>query len=239
LLIGLFVVFIFSMIFPFLIISVVILKPKYKFEKSNYKVASKNSFSKTIKDKGIYGEFITFTYLEELNFYKRLLANLYLPKPDGSTTEIDLLMISQTGIYVFESKNYSGWIFGDERHKNWTQTLKGNKKNQFYNPIWQNNGHINALMTVLGMQEGNLFKSIIVFSERCELKKINVASPNVRVIKRDSLINTINQDQEGFHGVLTIEEIERIYLKLQEFNCVDERTKEAHIKNIRDGNRGL
>lgn len=43
------------------------------------------------------------------------MTNLYLPKEDGSTTEIDLIMLSETGILVFESKNYSGWIFGDEK----------------------------------------------------------------------------------------------------------------------------
>ncbi|NLK22184.1 MAG: NERD domain-containing protein [Epulopiscium sp.] len=26
-------------------------------------------------------------------------------------------------MYVFESKNYSGWIFGNEKDKNWTQML--------------------------------------------------------------------------------------------------------------------
>lgn len=39
------------------------------------------------------------------------------------TYEIDLIMISETGIYVFESKNYSGWIFGDEKQRYWTQIL--------------------------------------------------------------------------------------------------------------------
>jgi hypothetical protein len=52
------------------------------------------------------------------------MTNLYIPKKDGSTTEIDLIMLSQTGVYVFESKNYSGWIFGDEKSKNWMQTLQ-------------------------------------------------------------------------------------------------------------------
>jgi hypothetical protein len=63
-----------------------------------------------------------------------------LSKKDGSTTEIDLIMIDETGIYVFESKNYSGWIFGDEKRKNWVQTLENRQKNYFYNPIWQNGG---------------------------------------------------------------------------------------------------
>jgi hypothetical protein len=67
----------------------------------------------TIFNSGNYGEFLTFCCLEKLKGDHKLLTNVYLPKKDGSTTEIDLIMIDETGIYVFESKNYSGWIFGD------------------------------------------------------------------------------------------------------------------------------
>lgn len=228
------------LIIPFIILPVVIYLPKYiKYRNSKYKDGSKNSFLKVVGDKGTYGEFLTFTYLEELDFYKRLMTNLYLPKADGSTTEIDLLMISHTGIYVIESKNYSGWIYGDENYRNWTQTLKNGKKNYFYNPIWQNKGHINALKNVLNINEDNVLKSLIVFSKRCELKNINHTTPNVRVIKRSSIIDTIKKDQIGFNKVLSVDEIERYYLKLKEFNCVDESIKEDHIRNIREGKRGL
>lgn len=56
---------------------------------------------------------------------------MYVPKDDGTTTEIDLIMLSPMGIYVFESKNYSGWIFGNEKSRYWTQTLENKKKNNF------------------------------------------------------------------------------------------------------------
>lgn len=41
--------------------------------------------------------------------------------------EIDMIMLCQKGIYVIENKNYSGWIFGDEKSKNWCEILKGKK----------------------------------------------------------------------------------------------------------------
>lgn len=46
-----------------------------------------------------------------------------MPKTNGETTEIDLILIHETGIYVIESKNYKGWIFESEEQKNWIQTL--------------------------------------------------------------------------------------------------------------------
>lgn len=203
-----------------------------KYRNSNYKLVSGNSFFKTIFDKGNYGEFLTFVKLEKLGNQNKLLTNLYIPRDDGTTTEVDLVMISPTGIYVFESKNYSGWIFGDEKNKNWTQTLENGQKNRFYNPIWQNKAHINALKTVLNLND-DAFKSYIIFSERCTLKKINVTSSNVKVIKRDQLIKTIKKDIKDSPELLTPEEVNQIYLSLQKYANVDEVVKQEHIDNIK------
>lgn len=67
----------------------------------------------------------------------KILRNVYLPKDNGETSEIDVLYITQKGIFVFESKNYSGWIFGDEKGQYWTAMLPNRQKNRFYNPIKQ------------------------------------------------------------------------------------------------------
>ncbi len=203
-----------------------------KYRNSNYKLVSGNSFFKTIFDKGNYGEFLTFTKLEKLSDQNKLLTNLYIPRDDGTTTEVDLVMISPTGIYVFESKNYSGWIFGDEKNKNWTQTLENGQKNRFYNPIWQNKAHINALKTVLNLND-DAFKSYIIFSERCTLKKINVTSPNVKVIKRDQLIKNVKKDIKDFPEIFTSDEVNKIYSSLQKYTNVDEDIKQAHIEAIK------
>ncbi|HZJ99216.1 MAG TPA: nuclease-related domain-containing protein [Tissierellaceae bacterium] len=218
-----------------IIVSGIFLLPKYiTYRNSDYGIASSNSFLRTIGDKGIYGEFITFTYLEKIKGYNKILANIYLPKKDGSTTEIDLLMVTETGIYVIESKNYSGWIFGDEEHKNWTQSLNNRRKNKFYNPIWQNKGHISALSAVLNLNDDGIYKSIIVFSERCELKKIRITSENTKLIKRNKLIKIINDDIKTSSKVLSKSEIGQIYLRIKEFTCVDEKTKLDHISRLQD-----
>lgn len=79
-----------------------------------------------------------------------------------------MILIHESGIYVFESKNYGGWIFGDERQHYWTQTLplgRGrSQKNRFYNPIRQNKGHIKWLSNYLNL-DTKFFYSYIVFSK--------------------------------------------------------------------------
>ena len=211
----------------------ILLLPVYlKYRKSEYKTASGNSFIRTLIDKGNYGEFLIFYKLEKLNGSHRLMTNLYLPKEDGSTTEVDLIMISETGIYVFESKNYSGWIFGDENQKNWTQSLKGNQKHRFYNPIWQNKGHISGLKYTLALDDA-YFKSYIVFSDRCTLKKVSVKSKNIKVLKRNALLKSVGRDDLNSDLILSPQEVEAIYLKLKAYTCVDPSVKKAHIDHIK------
>lgn len=221
---------------PFIVIAVTVLPKYFKHKKSTYKVASGNGFLKTLLDKGNYGEFLTFDYLEKLDGHHKLMTNLYIPKKDGSTTEIDLIMLSETGIYVFESKNYSGWIFGDDKNKNWMQTLENKQKHRFYNPIWQNKGHITALKSVVEIENDNLYKSYIVFSERCTLKKITVTSSNVVVVKRNDLIKSIKRDIAKQPKLMSKEEVDQLYVKLQKYTRVDDRVKKARIYQIRMNN---
>ncbi len=223
-----------EVIFSLLLFIIILYAPSYfNFKGSKYKDVSGNTYFRTIFDKGNYGEFLTFVILEKMEGYHRLMTNLYLPKKGGTTTEVDLIMLSETGIYVFESKNYSGWIFGDEASKNWTQTLNSRKKSRFFNPIWQNSAHINALKAVIGA-DNKLYKSYIIFSRRCTLKKINVTSNHVKVIKRNQLINTIKKDIISSEKILTPEEIDQIYAKLLKYAHADGIIKQAHVSNIKN-----
>jgi len=213
--------------------AIILLFKYYKFNKSTYQVASGNHFFQTIFDKGNNGEYLTYAHLEKLEGPHRLMTNLYIPKKDGTTTEIDLIMLSPSGIYVFESKNYSGWIFGDEKNKNWVQTYKNNQKYRFFNPIWQNKGHINALKTIIEEEYHHFFKSYIIFSERCTLKKINVTSPNVKVLNRNLILKAIKHDIEETTTLMSVAEINYLYFQLQKYTRADDQVKHAHIASVR------
>lgn len=163
-------------LFMFLLIIFVIYSFKNKnFKKGSYYKITHNSFLFTIFDAGRNGEYQIYKRLSNHESKGgKFLFNCYLPKDNGETTEIDVLLINSNGIYVFESKNYSGWIFGDEKGKNWTQVLPKGKgrshKEYFFNPIIQNNVHIKWLRNIVGV-EAPVY-SIIAFSERCTLKRL-------------------------------------------------------------------
>lgn len=203
----------------------------------NYSQESGNPFFRTFLDKGIYGEYKTYSILEKIPGHKRILTNLYIPKNDEAMTEIDLIMITEKGFYVIESKNYGGWIFGDEKQKQWTQVFSPRKKYRFYNPIRQNAGHIRALGQLLEIEDKRLFKSFIVFSERCTLKKVTVYSHDITVLKRNRLALKMKENLLASPALLSPAEIDGYYAILNRYARADRTVKQTHIQNITENNK--
>lgn len=182
---------------------------------------------------GRRGERLTERELKWVKAFGRdgkVLRNVYVPKGDGETSEIDVMFITQKGIFVIESKNYSGWIFGNEADRYWTVVLEGGHKNRFYNPIMQNRGHVKWLANYLA-DDTPLF-SIVAFSVRCELKKVMVSSKEVRVIKRDRLYATVRDIWDSAEDVLDEAAVSGLHDRLMPLTDVDEATKAAHVADI-------
>ncbi len=203
------------------------------FEKSTYKQVTQERFLKAVRDKGIWGEYLTTRQLEKVEGYGKFVMNTYLPKVRGKgLTEIDITFIHESGIYVLESKNYSGWIFGKEADRQWTQMFKNRYKQRFYNPIKQNEQHLKSMEQFLAKTvEDNVFQSVIVFSERCELKKITIDSSHVHVIKRNDLRRTIKRLATVKR--LTSMQVDSVYEQLKQQSQVDQQVKDAHIEAIK------
>lgn len=209
----------------------------HNFNKSTYHKSTNNSYFGTIHNIGKNGEYQIFKQLQFLE--KRgckFLFNVYLPKDNGETTEIDVILLAPKGIIVFESKNYSGWIFGNEKYKNWTQTLpqgKGkSRKEHFFNPIMQNNLHIKWLKNVIG--EDYSIHSIIAFSERCTLKDITIYSKDIQVIKRNDIHSAVGKIFNPIEKpIISDNEIQKLYDLLYLYSQVSEQVKQEHINNIK------
>lgn len=83
---------------------------------------------------------------------------------------------------MFEVKDYSGWIFGNEHQRHWTQLLAyGKEKHRFYNPVIQNSGHIQAIRQCLP-QIGIPIYSVIVFFGNSEFKNVTCNANNTFII---------------------------------------------------------
>ncbi len=97
----------------------------------------------------------------------RRIDNVIIPSTNG-TTQIDHILVSTYGVFVIETKNMDGWIFGDAGQDKWTQ-VKFSRKYQFQNPLRQNYRHTKSLSDFLGIDHG-LFHSVIFFIGDCEFK---------------------------------------------------------------------
>lgn len=112
--------------------------------------------------KGLFGELLV-NVLAKFSLDKskyHLIKNVTLPTEDG-TTQIDHIIVSRFGIFVVETKNLKGWIFGSENQAMWTQKIYRHS-NRFQNPLRQNYKHIKTLESALGIGVDKFF-SVIVF----------------------------------------------------------------------------
>lgn len=208
-----------------------------KYKNSSYYKLTQNSYFEVNNNAGAYGEFSVYKNLQYFeNLGAKFLFNLYIPAENGKTTEIDVLMICSHGIFVFESKNFSGWIFGNERQRKWTQSLPVGygecHKEYFYNPIMQNAYHIKHLRNII--EQDIRMLSVIVFSDNCTLKNIQVSSENVFVVYLSNLKSLISNLLKKYDTkLLSKYQQDEIYNRLYSFSQVSDFTKMNHILNLK------
>lgn len=180
--------------------------------------------SKT-KIKGIIGEKIISSILYFLEKHKYKVINNVVLKAGEITSQIDHIVISDFGIFVIETKNYKGWIFGSENSEYWTQIIY-KRKEKFYNPIRQNLGHIKALKNCLIEYPNLEYRSIIVFSSKTDIK----VNTKTDVVNSYRLIATIKR----YAGKnITETEKENIFEKINALNLINTYDKRQHIKSIK------
>ncbi|MBR0393012.1 MAG: NERD domain-containing protein [Oscillospiraceae bacterium] len=140
------------------------------------------------------------------------------------TTQIDHIVVAPTGIFVIETKNYSGWIFGDDKSKQWKQTFKKTQGNYFYNPVKQNWGHIFALAERLRL-DPDVFRPIVVFSDNCDLH-VESKTPVIYMSQLRELIMSYKK------VVLQQHETYLIAGWLNKLNLSDDDIDKEHVQSI-------
>ena len=176
--------------------------------------------------RGQRGELFVATILKRLPKDEyHVLNDLMIENNGYGTTQIDHIVLSIYGIFVIETKNYSGSIYGGERSEEWTKNVYGNKYS-FRNPIRQNYGHIKALSNKLGVDE-KYFIPIVVFTNRARL----IGDFESPVIYAGELLKEIK-----FHNTIkfTKEQIIRMYDLLNSIPKYDRDTKKKHVKDIKE-----
>lgn len=157
----------------------------------------------------------------------RIYQNAYITYKNGKTTEIDILALTNKQLYVIESKNYNGRINVANGQKNWYVNYRNGQSYTVYNPLMQNETHINALKNQLGIP-ASYMKSLVVFGNNTEI----VGDSIENVINTIQLIPYISEVEQSIPDMpqSDIIEIDKL-LK----GCInkDPVTKFLHILNIK------
>ncbi|MBK8202608.1 MAG: NERD domain-containing protein [Bdellovibrionales bacterium] len=149
--------------------------------------------------------------------------NLIIPASNG-TTQIDHILVSQYGIFIVETKNKGGWIFGSEDQAKWTQSFFG-KKYSFQNPLRQTYRQKKVLAEFLHVHESYIH-SVIYFVGDCKFK-----TPLPSNVINSGLGSYIKQFREQ---VLPENELNRIVTKLEQHISESTLSTSDHVRSLRE-----
>jgi hypothetical protein len=162
-----------------------------------------------------------------------IFHDLYIEKKDGTYSQIDIVVLTEKGVIVIEVKDFSGWIFGFGNNEKWVHIL-GKMKYPFYNPIFQNEGHIRSLKNKLNVQDNIPFYSLIVFYGECELKKISNIPDGTMIVKSKKSIKTYNSIIQNYNSSDRYNEyVIREILNIGVINGGDKEIKSQHIQDLK------
>lgn len=155
----------------------------------------------------------------------RMIKNVTLPTGDGST-QIDHIIVSEFGVFVVETKNMKGWIFGSESQKQWTQKIFKHS-NGFQNPLHQNYKHVKTLQSLLSLREEQIH-SLIVFVGNSQFKtsmpaNVTQGGGYIRYIKSKTI------------PVLEKQEVRDITIRIKQGRLSPSlKTSFEHVKHVQE-----
>ncbi len=175
--------------------------------------------------KGWFGEqkttFDMWLSLDD-DVYKRFHDTI-IPSANG-TTQIDHIVVSRFGIFIVETKNKSGWIFGSEDQPNWTQSLYG-KNYSFQNPLRQTYRQKKVLAQFLSVKDSNI-RSIIYFAGDCRFRT---------QLPSNVLRSGLGSHIQGYREpVFSVEELNVIVQKLIQHKLNSPLSNSDHLRSLRE-----
>lgn len=170
---------------------------------------------------------------------KAIFHDLYLQKKNGEYSQIDIVVATPQGLIAIEVKDYSGWIFGNERQKYWTQILNyGKEKYRFYNPIMQNAGHIKALQEQSEQFAGLPIFNVVLFAGDSVLKDVSYMSANTYVGYNTDIKYVLKKVSEvGFANYTNKKEVAGV-LRQAVNNGNDSQIIADHIASVQRNSKG-
>lgn len=170
---------------------------------------------------------------------KAIFHDVYLKKSNGEYTQVDIVVATPQGLVSIEVKDYSGWLFGNENQRYWTQILNyGQEKHRFYNPIMQNLGHIKALREQTHQFSILPIYNVVIFDGDCALKDIKYHADNTYVGYSSDIVRVMRKIASFDYAEYTDKkEVARILHKGVR-NGSDPDIVQKHLESVQEVNMG-
>lgn len=181
---------------------------------------------------GEYGERRVSSYLEDLPCEDYRVYNDLLIRDGNYTTQVDHIIISRYGVFVLETKNVHGKVYGSGNSEYWKQYLPDSgykrygftQEHQLRNPIWQNAGHIKSLRRLVFGINVPVY-GIVVFPTETDLY-VNCEQP---VLHMWDVVPFIKQYRDK---VLSTEQMSYYRRRLFEVISTSESDRKSHLENV-------
>lgn len=188
--------------------------------------SSSRSRNRTASAKGQAGEKQLLRNLKSLNCYKLFVPNIRIKYTNNQYTEIDLVMITEYGVFVYEVKNYDGSVYGNATSQQWKVYL-GGQEYTFYNPVLQNKGHIYALRKATKLDTSS-FYSMIVFGDNAKAKIYNADSKEYKITNLKTAHQLTNTLLHNRKAIFEKSKVDDIYSKLLSIKNTSEQDLSAN-----------
>ncbi|WP_057763322.1 nuclease-related domain-containing protein [Cytobacillus praedii] len=189
---------------------------------------------------GEIGEYKINIQLDQLSKNCRYLQDILIPNRYSKSgfSQIDHIVITPYTLFVIETKNYTGTIYGDRNRAKWCV----NGKFPMMNPFNQNYGHIQAIKAVLETTEDAQYVSMVSFNRRCTFKM----NEELRKIQSNDLIVYDTELSEFINRKISVlkllyqkpiysnDEMQDMYNKLMSMNITDSKIKDLHVERLKN-----
>lgn len=184
--------------------------------------------------KGSFGEWLA-KYYSKIVTDALVLHDILIDGADGHTSQIDLVMIGEKGIYVIEVKSFNGKVYGDGKKKTWYYYI-GEKKYDIYSPLLQNKKHIQYLKTFL-TEFGDIpfFSVVLLIGADFKVNNINANPDSIDTVVCNSLpaltdsIQLLAQDKPI---TLTETKKQEIFKFIQSNQHIGKDARSAHKQSV-------
>lgn len=183
-----------------------------------------NSQERRSLSKGIRGEIEVGSRLNRLGKQYKVINDVMLDN-SKRTSQIDHIVVSPFGIFVIETKNYSGTLSGTE-YDNYIAHDLGSYRYMIYNPIKQNNVHLRMLMNELGINDRSLFIPILAVSDNCNCD----VETHVDIAHFSNVCDCVRKYKRR---LLSENDVWRIAKTIREMNVVDECERRKHVERAK------